>query len=62
MATVSFASDYQEGAHPAILERLSQTVGFSYWERRDNEHSVVRFATSWATTAEQTEQLIAELA
>ncbi len=32
------------------LEQLSQKVGFSFWERYDEGHTVVRFATSWATT------------
>lgn len=33
----------------AFMERLSQKVGFSFWERFDESHTVVRFATSWAT-------------
>ncbi len=33
----------------SFLERLSQKVGFSFWERYDDTHTVVRFATSWAT-------------
>lgn len=39
------------------LERLRKLVKFSFWERIDAEHTVVRFATSWATTAEDVEAL-----
>ena len=39
------------------LERLSATVGFSFWERYDDTHTVVRFATSWATTDAQLDML-----
>lgn len=89
MDYVSFASDYMEGCHPAILELMRTTnrdqhagygtdeicasarariqavcacpnaarslakhVGFSFWEKTDRDHTVVRFASSWATTAE----------
>ncbi len=31
------------------MEQLRQHVGFSYWGRWDENHTVVRFATSWAT-------------
>lgn len=39
-------------------ERLSKDVRFGFWERIDDEHTVVRFATSWATTDEDIEKLI----
>lgn len=39
------------------MEKLKQQVKFSYWEREDEEHTVVRFATSWATTMEEIEEL-----
>lgn len=39
------------------LERLRELVKFSFWERLDSEHTVVRFATSWATTLEDVEAL-----
>lgn len=32
------------------LERLKEKVRFSIWEPYDETHTVVRFATSWATT------------
>lgn len=34
------------------MEELKKQVGFEYWEPVDQDHSVVRFATSWATTEE----------
>ena len=43
------------------MERLSQEVGFDIWEPYDATHTVVRFATSWATTPENIAQLRALL-
>lgn len=34
------------------MERLSEKVAFSFWEKYDENHTVVRFATSWSTTEE----------
>ncbi len=34
------------------LEELKKYVRFSFWERYDEAHTVVRFASSWATTPE----------
>lgn len=31
---------------------------FGFWEKYDETHSVIRFATSWATTMEDTQKLI----
>lgn len=39
------------------LERLKKRVNVSFWEKADEGHTVVRFATSWATTAEEIEAL-----
>ena len=39
------------------MEKLSETVGFDIWEPYDATHTVVRFATSWATTPEIIQQL-----
>ena len=41
----------------AKLEELRTKVGFDYWERIDSERSAVRFATSWATTDDELEEL-----
>ncbi len=35
-----------------VVEKLSDQVAFSFWEAPDEGHTVVRFATSWATTRE----------
>lgn len=43
------------------LEELKQEVAFSVWEKADAEHTVVRFATSWATTREAVETLVSML-
>ncbi len=34
------------------MEALSKEVRFDFWERHGNEHTVVRFASSWSTTEE----------
>ncbi len=39
------------------MESLSKQVVFCFWERYDESHTVVRFATSWATTKESIAQL-----
>ena len=39
------------------IEELTPLVRFEVWERYDETHSVVRFATSWATTSEDIEAL-----
>lgn len=43
------------------LENLSKKVSSTFIMKYDNEHSVVRFATSWATQAEHIEALSAHL-
>lgn len=40
------------------MEELKEKVAFSYWEKTDANHTVVRFATSWATTDEDVQALI----
>ena len=42
----------------AQRSRLSQQVSFSFWETLPDGRTVVRFATSWATTAENVDTLI----
>lgn len=43
------------------IDRLSQYATFELWGPRGKEESVVRFVTSWATTDEQIDALIARL-
>ena len=45
----------------ATKNRLGQQVLFDFWERRNDGRTVVRFATSWATTRLAVDQLIAML-
>lgn len=40
------------------IERLKHEVSFSFWEKSDEDHTVIRLATSWATTKEQVDELI----
>lgn len=40
------------------MERLREQVSFSFWETYDENHTVVRFATSWATREEDIERLM----
>ncbi len=39
------------------LKALKKSVAFSFWEKYDDTHSVVRFATSWATSKEKIQEL-----
>ena len=39
------------------MERIGEWVKFSFWEKHDERHTVVRFATSWATEMEEIEKL-----
>lgn len=39
------------------LESLKKQVKVSFWEKADEEHTVVRLATSWATAMEEIEAL-----
>ena len=36
----------------SMMKKLSQDIGFSFWEAVDDSHTIVRFATSWATRDE----------
>jgi len=39
------------------MEELRPLVGFCFWEKYDDTHTVVRFASSWATTEEDLKYL-----
>lgn len=43
------------------MAQLKEKVLFSFWEKADDDHTVVRFATSWATKKEDIEELAAIL-
>ena len=40
------------------MEELSKRVVFRFWEKYDENHTVIRFATSWATKREDVEKLM----
>lgn len=40
------------------LRQLRERVSFSFWEQLDENHTVVRFATSWATEEKEVDELI----
>ena len=44
-----------------MMERLAKKVAFSFWEKQDGTHTVVRFATGWSTTEEDLAALDAAL-
>ena len=39
------------------MEELKKDVFFEFWERKDENHTVVRFASSWATKEEDVQKL-----
>lgn len=43
------------------MEKLSETVKFSFWEQVDENHTIIRLATSWATKEEDIDALKMEL-
>ncbi|GAF13802.1 low-specificity L-threonine aldolase [Bacillus sp. JCM 19046] len=44
-----------------LIEQLSSRFAFYQWEKYDNEHTVCRFITSWATKEEQIQALKEDL-
>ena len=42
-------------------EELKEHVVFSFWEKQDSTHTIVRFATSWATKKDDIEKLLSLL-
>ena len=43
------------------ISELSDRVEFCFWEKHGNDHSVVRLATSWATTHEDIDRFLGYL-
>ena len=39
------------------MKELSENVEFGFWEKYDDNHTVVRFATSWSTDESSIDQL-----
>ena len=44
------------------VEKLAEKVAFSFWEKPDPSHTVIRLATSWSTTEEDLAELDRALA
>ncbi len=45
----------------AVLEQLNANYEFSFWQRMDENHSAVRFCTSWATREDDVKRLVADI-
>lgn len=45
----------------AILPKLDEKVVYSFWEKYDDNHTIIRFASSWATTMDDVKALDAVL-
>ncbi|MBR4691399.1 MAG: low specificity L-threonine aldolase [Oscillospiraceae bacterium] len=43
------------------IEKLKEKVAFSFWEKTDETHTVIRFVTGWSTTEEDLKALAAAL-
>lgn len=41
-----------------MRKKLEERVNVSFWEKPDDSHTVIRLATSWATTEEDVQQLL----
>ena len=41
-----------------VIDSLREEASFDYWGARGETHSIVRFVTSWSTTAEDVDRLI----
>lgn len=39
------------------MKQLAEKVDFSFWEKYDDSHTIIRFVTSWATKMEDVEML-----
>ena len=43
------------------LKKLGEKVEYSFWEKYDDDHTVIRLATDWGTTESETGALINSL-
>lgn len=41
----------------AKLATLGEVLAYSFWEKYDDTHTVIRLATSWSTTQEDIDKL-----
>jgi threonine aldolase len=45
----------------ALIPTLKELCTFEIWEKRDEAHTVIRFVTSFATTEQEVDALLAAL-
>lgn len=45
----------------AMMEKLAEKYVFSFWEKVGEDHTAVRFCTSWATKEENVAELLADI-
>ncbi|WP_322925021.1 threonine aldolase family protein [Paenibacillus campi] len=45
-----------------VLDKLRAKYSFSLWETVDEQHSAIRFCTSWATQPERVDELVSDIA
>lgn len=45
----------------SILNKLKEKYEYSYWQKADQEHSAVRFCTSWATDIDDVKKLAEDI-
>ena len=41
----------------SLLPKLAKYVNYGFWEKPDDTHTVIRFATGWATKPEDVDEL-----
>jgi threonine aldolase len=41
-----------------MRRKLEEYVNVSFWEKSDENHTIIRLATSWATTLEDVDKLV----
>jgi threonine aldolase len=46
----------------AVISALKQNFAFYVWRKADNDHSVIRLVTSWATEEHRVDAFLAQLA
>ena len=39
------------------MKELEKSVRFNFWEKKDENHTVIRLASSWATEEEEIDEL-----
>ena len=44
-----------------LIEKLGEKWGYSFWGKIDEQHSAVRFCTSWASDEAAVEQLCRDI-